>query len=630
MPSYHLKNSSRTKYGAIVCAFFLISTPLLKCGPGSRPIMLQTIRARFEYNFDDELALRLLSPSLSSRTMPLTPEPCSRKKRIAIVGSGVAGIAAAWALKNSGHEVHIYEAADRLGGHTNTVDFQHRKFKTAVDTGFIVLNTATYPNFINFLKTINVPTKPTEMTFAVSRDAGLFEWSGTNPLTLFAQPSNLFAPSFWRMLFDIFRFNQYALDLLINSPDSDNVDSSSFSSGHAAGPEESIGKYLEREGYSDAFRDDYLIPMTAAVWSTSPDKCSLEFPAVTLVRFLWNHHLLTTIGARPQWLTLPLGSKSYIDAALFDFPKERIHLKTLISKISPRQNGDGRLILTQPGSNRNSPMPEDIFDKVILCTHAPTSLKIIKQHASGAEKEILGAFSTSHNTAILHSDISLLPKRRLAWAAWNYLTLSNSPKGGAPLSKIKGSRNIDQVCLTYNMNILQHIPRDLFGNVLVTLNPLHRPAEESIQGEYKYEHPLYTVKAMEAQKKLLQVQDERGVLYAGAWTKYGFHEDGFSSGLEAALRLGADVPFEYKDSRYSRGRKPVLGLRDYALRVWLWGMIKVLGLLSRVLRIMCFDELLGLSERSNGVTNKYTNGEGIPSWSYIGSEDSFDDEKKVV
>ena len=588
-------------------------------------------RARFEYNFIDEQALRRLilnmSPRLYPRPLnrPLTPVPRSKQKRIAIVGSGVAGIAAAWALKDSGHEVHIYESADRLGGHTNTVDFKHGKFKTAVDTGFIVLNTATYPNFINFLKTIGVLTKPTEMTFAVSRDAGLFEWSGTNPITLFSQPSNLLSPSFWRMLFDIFRFNQYALDLLINSPDGDDIDSSSSSSNYAPKPEETIGNYLEREGYSDAFRDDYLIPMTAAVWSTSPDKCSLEFPAVTLVRFLWNHHLLTTIGARPQWLTLPLGSKSYIDAALADFPVSRIHLKTPVSKISP--TGSGQHVLCHPGSNRNTPNKEDVFDKVILCTHAPTSLKIVRPHASPAEKEILGSFATNSNTAILHSDISLLPKRRVAWAAWNYLTLSNRPSASAPLSNINQSRNIDQVCLTYNMNILQHIPTNLFGDVLVTLNPLHRPAEDSIQGEYKYEHPLYTVKAMEAQKRLGSVQDERGISYAGAWTKYGFHEDGFSSGLEAALRLGAKVPFEYVDSRYSRGRKPVLGLRDYALRMWLVGMMKVFGLLIRILNILGLGGLLGLAQ-SNGAgrPRAMTNGKGKPSWAFIGSEDSFDDQ----
>lgn len=594
-------------------------------GMGFYPVTFQTTRA-LPHDIDDELALQILSPILSPRTISLTPEPRSHKKRIAIVGSGVAGIAAAWALKDTEeHEVHIYEAGDRLGGHTNTVDFQHGKFRTAVDAGFIVLNTATYPNFINFLKTINVPTRPTEMTFAVSRDAGLFEWSGTNPRTLFAQPSNLLSPSFWRMLFDIFRFNQYALDLLINSSDSDNSETSSSTPDHAPEPEESIGKYLEREGYSDAFRDDYLIPMTAAVWSTSPDKCSLEFPAVTLVRFLWNHHLLTTVAARPQWLTLPLGSKSYIEAALVDFPQERIHLKTPVSKISPR--GDGRLVLTHRGSDRKQPRTEEIFDKIILCTHAPTSLKTIKPHATTAEKNILSAFSTSPNTAILHSDISLLPKRTLAWAAWNYLTLSNSPKSSAPASKVKGPRNIDQVCLTYNMNILQHIPTELFGDVLVTLNPLHRPKEECIQGEYKYEHPLYTVKAMEAQKRLDDIQDVRGVLYAGAWTKYGFHEDGFSSGLEAAMRLGAEVPFEYKDSRYSRGRKPVLGKRDYLLRVVLWGMMKVFGVLARILNAFNLGGLLGITKKNDV---RVTNGKGVPSWAFLGSEDSFDEEMKKV
>lgn len=599
----------------------------LEPGMGFHPITFQTSNTPFELpNDNDELPSRVLSPLFSPRTISLTPELPSQKKRIAIVGSGVAGIAAAWALRDSDYEVHIYEAADRLGGHTNTVDFRHGKYETAVDTGFIVLNTATYPNFINFLKAINVPTRPTEMTFAVSRDAGLFEWAGTNLRTLFAQPSNLFSPSFWRMLFDIFRFNQYALDLLINSPDSDNADSSSSPSDHAPEPEESIGKYLEREGYSDAFRDDYLIPMTAAVWSTSPDKCSLEFPAVTLVRFLWNHHLLTTIAARPQWLTLSLGSKSYIDAALFDFPKTHIHLKSPISKLSFR--GDGRLVIAHPGSDPKQPRTEEIFDKVILCTHAPTSLKIIKPHATTAEKAILGSFSTSPNTAILHSDISLLPKRRSAWAAWNYLTLSNHPKSSTPASKVKGSRNIDQVCLTYNMNILQHIPADLFGDVLVTLNPLHRPKEESIQGEYKYEHPLYTVKATEAQKRLEQIQDVRGVLYAGAWTKYGFHEDGFSSGLEAAMRLGAEVPFEYRDSRYSRGRKPVLRERDHLLRLVLWGVMKFFGLLSSILRTLGLGGLLGLTARNDDV--RVTNGKGVPSWAYLGSEDSLDEEMKKV
>ncbi len=528
------------------------------------------------------------------------------------MGSGVAGIAAVWALKDSGHEVHIYEAADRLGGHTNTVDFKHGKFKTAVDTGFIVLNTATYPNFINFLKTIKVGTMPSEMTFSVSRDAGLFEWAGTNPFTLFAQPSNLFSLSMWRMIFDVFRFNQYALDLLINSADSDDLDSDGDNQRYAT--EETIGAYLEREGYSDAFRDDYLIPMTAAVWSTSPDRCSLEFPAMTLVRFLWNHHLLTTIGARPQWLTLQLGSRSYIDAALGDFPIEKIHLSTPIHQLVHQSDGKLELRSSEGGAT---------FDKVILATHAPTSLSIIKSSASEQEKFILSSFATNSNTAILHSDISLLPERRNAWAAWNYLTLSAPTSSAIPASNVKGSENIDQVCLTYNMNILQHIPSKIFGDVLVTLNPLHRPREETIQGEFSYEHPLYTTKAMEAQRRLPEIQDKRNVQFAGAWTKYGFHEDGFSSGLEAALRLGAEVPFEYIDSRYSRGRIPVLGMRDHTYRVWLWSMMKVLGVLGCVLSIF------GLGGKKK-VQTPYVNGKTIPSWAGIGSESSVEDDRTTA
>lgn len=529
--------------------------------------------------------------------MGRTPASAARK-RVAIVGSGVSGIAAAWALQNSDYEVHIYEEADRLGGHTNTVDFHHGKYKTAVDTGFIVLNTATYPNFINFLKTVNVPTIPTQMTFSVSRDSGLFEWAGTNLLTLFAQPSNLRSLSMWRMIFDIIRFNQYALDLLTDSADSDDLDRDPTDFPE----EETIGSYLKREGYSNAFRDDYLIPMTAAVWSTSPDKCSLEFPAVTLVRFLWNHHLLTTVGARPQWLTLKQGSKSYIDAVFADFTSSQIHLQTPISKLKFVDDDKIELYTSESRTKLGT------FDKVVLATHGPTTSKIIRASASypepfEAEKEILSAFKTSPNIAFLHSDTSLLPQRRKAWAAWNYLTLSK----GYP-----SAQKIDQVCLTYNMNILQHIPTRTFGDVLVTLNPLHRPKE--IQGEYRYEHPLYTVQAMEAQRRLPSIQGRRGVYYAGAWTKYGFHEDGFSSGLEAALDIGAEIPFEFTDSRYSRGKRPVLGLRDYALRVVLWLLIRVMKLLTLV-----------LGKRSKAVTNGISN----PSWARVNASSSSSDAEGI-
>ncbi|KAK7418101.1 hypothetical protein QQZ08_011388 [Neonectria magnoliae] len=205
------------------------------------------------------------------------------RKKVAIIGSGCAGIGALWALNKTYHDVYMYEAADRLGGHTNTVQFKKGKYTTAVDTGFIVLNAATYPNFISFLDKVGVKIDPTEMTFSVSRDRGVFEWAGSSLPSLFAQRRNILAPRMWRMIFDIMRFNQFALDLLINEEEEARPLHVGNAMMNHVSKEETIGDYLNREGYSDAFRDDYLIPMTAAVWSTGPDKCTLDFPAVTLL-----------------------------------------------------------------------------------------------------------------------------------------------------------------------------------------------------------------------------------------------------------------------------------------------------------------------------------------------------------
>ncbi|KAJ9149270.1 Amine oxidase [Pleurostoma richardsiae] len=480
-------------------------------------------------------------------SLPVNPVP---RKKVAIVGSGCAGLAALWALNRTHHDVYLYEAADRLGGHTNTVKFTRGKYTTMVDTGFIVLNTATYPNFIDFLRHVKVPTERTEMTFGVSRDHGLFEWSGTNLDAVFCQRRNLLSPRMWRMIFDIIRFNQFALDLLIED---ESEDSPSVRSGsrRIVSQDESIGQYLEREGYSDAFRDDYLIPMTAAVWSTSPDKCSLQFPAVTLVRFLWNHHLLSTVAARPDWLTVKEGSKAYIDAIMKGFPPNHLFLNTPVQAVTNDEHGRVRLHLNGGKS--------EVFDHVILATHGDQAYSIIRSSATEEEKQIMSRFQTSENTAVLHSDLSLMPDSRKSWSSWNYLTLT---------SPWTGKRNIDQVSLTYNMNILQHIPKEIFGDVLVTLNPLHEPRPETVQGRYSYAHPLYTPAAVNAQKQLASIQNIRGISYAGAWTKYGFHEDGFSSGLHVAQsHLGARLPFEFRDSTYSRGKKPELGIRDQLLRV---------------------------------------------------------------
>ncbi|TAQ90057.1 hypothetical protein B7494_g1595 [Chlorociboria aeruginascens] len=492
----------------------------------------------------------------------LTPE--FPRKKVAIIGTGCAGIGALWALNRTHHDVYLYESADRLGGHTNTVEYRHGKYKTAVDTGFIVLNSATYPNFIAFLKAINIPTVPTDMTFGISRDQGLFEWSGTSLSAVFCQRRNIFSPRVWRMIFDIIRFNQFALDLLKDVEKSKDMVNGNGNSDHYPEGPETLGQYLEREGYSEAFRDDYLIPMTAAVWSMSPDKCSLEFPAATLVRFMWNHHLLSTVATRPKWLTLKYGSKSYIDAVMEGFPPNHIFLNTPVRSVTTESNGRVRIHL-QNGKS-------EVYDHVIIATHGDQAYSLVYPEATSQEKEILSGFQTSKNTAILHSDLSLMPKSREAWASRNYITKSSAT-----------SSNIDQVCLTYNMNILQHIPVEAFGDVLVTLNPLHLPSPEHVQGRYTYSHPLYNATSIHSQSILPLIQNKRGISYCGAWTKYGFHEDGFSSGLKVAQdHLGATLPFRFKDSTFSRGKEPKLEIADLALRVVILLVQTFIVILERV------------------------------------------------
>ncbi|KAF2221001.1 hypothetical protein BDZ85DRAFT_202504 [Elsinoe ampelina] len=491
-----------------------------------------------------------------------------RPKKIAIIGSGCSGLGAAWALQSTHHEVHLFEKAAKLGGHTNTQQWKSPITGqiTPVDTGFIVMNTATYPNFIRFLDHVNVTTAPTQMTFGVSRDAGRFEWSG-NPEGIFAQRSNLFSPRHWRMIFDIVRFNQFALDLLREDDElvakgqgQDAVKVNGSSAAQHAKAYKTIGTYLHEEGYSTAFKDDYLIPMTAAVWSTSPDKASLDFPAITLVRFMWNHHLLTTIAERPLWLTIPGGSQKYIDAIVkrADPKRFKVHLSTPINEVRRLSNGSTQLIYAAPATG--PPRPES-FDHVIFAVHGDEILPLItpSSSASPLEESILSTFQTTENTAYLHSDLSLMPRRRQVYTAWNYLTTtSTSPSE---------SEHPAGVALTYWMNLLQHIPESKFGPVLVTLNPPHKPDPDKTQGKYKYTHPLYTPAAVRAQRDLDDIQNLNGFSYAGAWTKYGFHEDGFSSGLKVAVEhLGAELPFEFRDSTFSRGHRPALGWEDRAVR----------------------------------------------------------------
>ncbi|KAK5689285.1 hypothetical protein LTR17_026362 [Elasticomyces elasticus] len=533
------------------------------------------------------------------RMVPATTEPPRQRPKIAIVGSGCAGLGAAWALKDSEYDVHVFERSSRLGGHTNTQMWRHGDEQVPVDTGFIVMNTATYPNLIRFLKEVGVDTVNTEMTFGVTRDHGQFEWSG-EAQGIFAQRRNLFRLRHWRMIFDIIRFNQFALDLIADEDESVVQRLGSSASWRKSAGEMSVDEYLKREGYSDAFRDDYLIPMTAAVWSTSPDKASLSFPAATLVRFMWNHHLLTTIATRPPWLTIPGGSQRYIDAIVRSFPK-------VANVLRPSRREDAGVTVSWI-DNATGRVEGDVFDHVILACHGDQILPLLAKHgfppapltdktnvddekqkrssfvksASGVEYvsqtelDILSSFETSENIAYLHSDLSCMPIRRKCWTAWNYLISSTPTKDSSPAG----------VSLTYCMNILQHLSERKYGPILVTMNPEHPPDPRLTQGKFVYRHPLYTTQSVRAQKRLGSIQNTRGVSYCGAWTKYGFHEDGFSSGLKVAIEhLGAELPFDFVDSTYSRGHKPELDWRDYVLRLLLLVALLWIRVLEVVLRL---------------------------------------------
>lgn len=375
-----------------------------------------------------------------------------KRKKVAIVGSGCAGLGAAWALKDTDYDVHLFEKSNDLGGHTNTQPFRYGDKTIQVDTGFIVMNAATYPNFLAFLKQVGVDPVGTEMTFGVSRNHGEFEWSGEGK-GIFAQRRNLFRPQHWRLIFDIIRFNQFALDLIADDPDAaGRLGASAEKKEQAASL--TIGQYLDREGYSQAFRDDYLIPMTAAVWSTSPDKASLEFPAQTLIRFMWNHHLLSTLAERPPWLTIPGGSRRYIDAILEQFPKDRLHVHTrceVANVLRPAPNTKGPVSVAW--INRESKrVDKENFDHVVLACHGDEVLPILAKHGSNRsarsnssastsssdagsfvpssrgvqnvsqeEHDIFSAFQTTENTCYLHSDLTHMPTRRATWTAWNYL-----------------------------------------------------------------------------------------------------------------------------------------------------------------------------------------------------------------
>jgi len=409
--------------------------------------------------------------------------------RIAVIGTGISGMTAAY-LVHPHHEIVVFEAADRIGGHAHTVDVDDAAGRLAVDTGFIVCNDRTYPNFLKILSRIGVAPQPSDMSFSVRCDATGLEYSGGTWNGLFAQRRNLLRPSFYRMLADIVRFNREALRLL-DEP--------------APGP--TLGDYLRRERYREEYVERYVLPMGAAIWSSTPAQI-LEFPARSFVEFFRNHGLLEVFN-RPQWFTIPGGSRTYVQKLTAPY-RDRIRLSTPV--LSIRREAEGAVVRSGAGDER--------FDHVILATHSDQALGMLVDATPG-EREILSALPYQENDAVLHCDTSVMPKARRAWSSWN----SHLPAQPA-----------ERATVTYWMNRLQRLTA--YKDYCVTLNRNASIAPNAIVGRYVYHHPVFRQEGVAAQKRWSEVSGKNRVSFCGAYWGYGFHEDGVNSALRAVEALG--------------------------------------------------------------------------------------------
>ncbi|MDO6526071.1 FAD-dependent oxidoreductase [Motilimonas sp. 1_MG-2023] len=414
-------------------------------------------------------------------------------KKVAIVGTGISGLVSAYLL-NREHDIQVFEANDYIGGHTATVDVEVDGRSWAIDTGFIVFNDRTYPNFERLLALLGVQAKPTEMSFSVNNVQTGLEYNGHNLDTLFAQRSNILNPKFWRFIAEIMRFNGKCKALWAQQ----SID-----------PELTLGDFLKQQNFSEFFAEHYILPMGAAIWSSSLVEME-QFSLLFFIRFFHNHGLLN-VSDRPQWYVIEGGSRNYIEPLVAEF-KDKIHLNTAVSKI---ERGNEGVVLTLNNGQ------QAYFDEVVLACHSDQSLAMLSD-ATEQEQKILGDLAYSENDVVLHTDTRLLPKRKKAWAAWNY--------------QLNGQRD-NPASVTYDMNILQNLPADA-PTFCVTLNQNHAIDPSKILRSFKYMHPVFNQASLAAQQNREQICGRNHTHFAGAYWYNGFHEDGVRSALDVCQRFG--------------------------------------------------------------------------------------------
>jgi predicted NAD/FAD-binding protein len=423
------------------------------------------------------------------------------RMKLAIVGSGISGLAVAHTLKDHA-DITVFEAGDYFGGHTHTVDITLPTPKGpvthGVDTGFLVFNERTYPNLINLFAELNVETVPSDMSFSVKVPGALngkpLEWSGTDLNSVFAQRGNLVNPRFWRMLLDVMRFNALCTRIAKEQREKE--------------LQQPLSDFLRTHKFSEPFRDWYFLPMLGCIWSCPTDQM-LQFPVATMIRFCHNHGLIQVTN-RPQWFSVLGGARHYVEKILAGVHDKRLNTPVRLIE----RDAQGVRVITDGHAER--------FDQVVIATHTDQALGMLRE-ASAEERSLLGAIRYQDNRAVLHTDASVLPANPKTWAAWNYERAVSS------------ERESSRVCLHYLLNRLQRIPFE--QPVVVSLNPLHAIDPATIVGEYDYAHPVFDLSAIEAQKRLPSLQGQQNTWYAGAWTGYGFHEDGLKSGLQVGRAL---------------------------------------------------------------------------------------------